>query len=67
MDTLIVEVTNDKAYKLLENMEELKLIRVLKKKADRISNLRGKIQTPMTNTEIENQLNAMRKEWRRDS
>lgn len=67
MDTLIVEVTNDKAYKLLENMEELKLIRVLKKKADGILNLRGKIQTPMTNTEIENQLNVMRKEWQRDS
>ncbi|MDT0647428.1 hypothetical protein RM545_12070 [Zunongwangia sp. F260] len=67
METLIVEVTNKKAYKLLENLEELKLIRVLKKKSDRISNLRGKIKTRMSNSQVEKQLNTMRKEWQRGS
>jgi len=67
MDTLIVEVTNSKVYKLLENLEELKLIRVLNKKSGRISNLRGNIQTRMSNSDIEKQLNEMRKEWQRDT
>ena len=31
MDTLMIELTNHKAYKLLQDMEDLNLIRVLKK------------------------------------
>lgn len=67
MDTLTVEVTNSKAYKLLESLEELKLIRVLNKKSSGISNLRESIQTPMSDEQIEKQLNDMRKEWQRNS
>lgn len=67
MDTLTVEVTDSKAYKLLESLEELKLIRVLRKKYSGISNLRGKIKTRMSDEQIDQQLNEMRNEWQRDS
>ena len=67
MDTVIIEVRNNKAYKLLDSLEELKLIRVLRKKHGGISNLRGKMQTPMSGPDIDKQLNATREEWQRDS
>ena len=62
MDTLIIELTNHKAYKLLQDMEELSLIRVLKKTSEKISSLPQKIKTPMTNAEIDDQLKALRNE-----
>jgi hypothetical protein len=65
MDTVIIQLTNQKAYKLLEDMEELDLIKVLKGSPD-ISSLRGLIKTPMSNEEIDKQLNEIRKEWERD-
>lgn len=66
METLIIELTNDKAYKLLQDMEELNLIRVLKKPA-KISLLRGKIKTKMSNEAIDQKLNTLRKEWERNT
>jgi hypothetical protein len=65
MDTVIIQLTNQKAYKLLEDMEELDLIKVLKGSPD-ISSLRGLIKTPMSNEDIDKQLNEIRKEWQRD-
>jgi hypothetical protein len=65
MDTVIIQLTNRKAYKLLQDMEELDLIRVLKEPI-KLSSLRGQIRTPMSNEEIDKQLNAIRKEWQRD-
>jgi len=65
MDTLIIQLTNQKAYKLLEDMEELNLIRVIKKPVQ-ITSLRGLIKTPMSNEEIDKQLSDMRNEWQRD-
>lgn len=65
MDTVIIQLTNQKAYKLLEDMEELNLIKVLKKPV-KLSSLRGQIKTPMSNEEIDQQLNIIRKEWQRD-
>jgi len=65
MDTVIIQLTNQKAYKLLEDMEELDLIKVLKG-SQNISSLRGLIKTPMSNEEIDQQLNEIRKEWQRD-
>ena len=35
MEILTIELINDKAYKLLQNMEELDLIRVLKNRPHR--------------------------------
>ncbi len=66
MDTLIIQLTNSKAYKLIEDMEELNLIKVIKKTAN-ISDLRGKITTPMTNDEIDKQLKEIREEWKRNT
>ena len=31
IDTYLIELTNDSAYKLLKNLEDLKIIKVLKK------------------------------------
>jgi hypothetical protein len=46
-------------------MEELNLIRVLKQPA-RLSLLRGKIKTDMTNEEIDKKLSTLRNEWERN-
>ena len=67
METLIIELTNNKAYKLLQDMEELSLIRVIKKTSEKISSLPKKIKAPMTNADIDNQLNALRNELQRDN
>ena len=66
MDTVIIQLTNQKAYKLLEDMEELNLIRVLKE-SPKISSIRGQVKTRMSNEEIDIQLSEIRKEWQRDS
>jgi hypothetical protein len=66
MDTVIIQLRNQKAYKLLEDMEELNLIRVLRE-SPKISSIRGQVKTRMNNEEIDKQLNAIRKEWQRDS
>jgi hypothetical protein len=65
MDTVIIQLTNQKGYKLLQDMEELDLIRVLKEPM-KLSSLRGQIRTPMSNEEIDKQLNAIREEWQRE-
>ena len=67
METLIIELTNSKAYKLLQDMEELSLIKVIKKTSDKISALPKKIKAPMTDIDIDNQFNALRSEWQRDT
>lgn len=65
MDKVVIELTDQKAYKLLKDMEELHLIRVLKEPM-KLSSLRGQIRTPMSGEDIDKQLNAIRKEWQRD-
>ena len=44
METLLIELTNQKAYKLLKDLEDLNIIKVLKAPVS-LSALRGKIQT----------------------
>jgi hypothetical protein len=65
MDTLLIELTNSKAYKLLQDMEELNLIRVLKQPV-KISLLRSRLKTKMTNENIDSQIKSIRNEWQRD-
>lgn len=65
MDTLIIELTNQKAYKLLKELEELHLIRVIKKDV-KISELRNQIKIQMNAETIDAQLNDLRGEWQRD-
>ncbi len=65
MDTLVIQLTNIKAYKLLQSMEELNLIRVIKKPV-KMSALRNSIKNRMSNEQIDSQLNSIRNEWQRD-
>ncbi len=65
MNTLEIELVDQKALKLLQDMEELNLIRVVRKKSG-MAALRKKIQTKMSEAEINNQLGNIRDEWTRD-
>jgi len=65
METVIVQLTNKKAYKLLKDLEELDIIKLMKRSPD-IASLRGMIKTPMSNEEIDKQLAELRDEWKRD-
>lgn len=64
METITIELTNQKAYKILQDLEELNLIKVVKKPRN-LSSLRQKIQTKMNNEDIDNQLNILRNERQR--
>lgn len=65
METYVIELTEQRAYKLLRELEELHLIRLIKSPAQ-ISSLRKKINTKMSNEDIDNQLKSIRDEWQRD-
>jgi len=65
MEKFEIEISNPKALKLLQDMEELNLIKVVKKKMD-LSSLRKQIKSPMSETEINTQINQIRNEWQRD-
>jgi len=66
MDTITIELTNQKAYKLIQDLEDLNLIRVLKQPV-KMSLLRGKIKAKMSNEDIDKKLNILRKEWERNT
>ena len=65
MKTIEIEITDDKAMKLLLDMEEMHLIKVIRHQQP-LSALRKQIKSPMTEQEIDSQLNTLRNEWRRD-
>jgi hypothetical protein len=65
METILIELTNQKAYRILKELEDLDLIRVVKQ-TTKLSSLRRQISTPMSNDDIDAQLNSIRKEWQRD-
>jgi hypothetical protein len=65
METYVIELTDHRAYKLLKELEELHLIRLVKTPAS-ISSLRKKINTKMSDKEIDDQLKTIRTEWQRD-
>lgn len=65
MNTLTIELTNQKAYKLLKDLEELNLIKVIND-STKISALRNQIKRPMNAGTIDEQLNHLRAEWQRD-
>lgn len=66
MTTLTIELTNDKALKLLKDLEDLDLIRVVKQQPVHLSGLRNKIRTKMSAEAIDQQVSELRKEWQRD-
>lgn len=65
MQTVVIELTNQKAYRLLKELEDLQLIRVVKTPV-KMSSLRKKVKTPMVETAINKQLAELRSEWHRD-
>lgn len=65
MTTLTIELTSDKALKLLQDLEDLDIIRVIKQPG-RLSQLRKQVKTRMSADAIDEQLNNLRKEWQRD-
>ncbi len=65
MTTLTIELTSDKALKLLQDLEDLDIIRVIKQPGQ-FSQLRKQVKTRMSADAIDEQLNNLRKEWQRD-
>ncbi len=68
MKTLTIDIINEKAIRLLQELESLKLIRVRKEKtntSDPISwnNLYKGLMKKQTHAEIDSQLNSLRSEW----
>jgi hypothetical protein len=59
MKTLLIELTNPKAINILNELENLGLIKIIKK-STKLSSLRGKIQTKMSNEDINRQLHILR-------
>jgi hypothetical protein len=70
MDTLLIELTNPKAMNLLQELEDLHLIRVLKKetstKTKLSSILRGSITAKEAN-ELNEVIKKSRNEWERNT
>ncbi|TAN15343.1 MAG: hypothetical protein EPN37_09685 [Chitinophagaceae bacterium] len=68
MQTVVIDIINNKAIKLLQDLELLQLIRVRKEKQSQADSVdwEGKYKGAMTKqplTEIDNQLNELRNEW----
>lgn len=67
MEKLVIELTNQKAYRLLKELEELNLIKMIKTPSTKLSSLRKKVQDKMSDSQIDEQLQKLREEWQRDS
>lgn len=72
METLLVTLKNDKARKLLEDLQDLELIdlapvAVSNKKISgaKISDLKTRVFSPMAENVINEQLDQIRNEWQR--
>ena len=66
METLIIQITNDKALQLLRNLEELHLIRVLKKNVNPVQKLSEKYAGKLsvdTAEQLQQYIAESREEW----
>lgn len=66
MKTITIDIINEKAIDLLQDLEVLKLIRLRKEKAGRKSTDWGKYKGAMSKqsiSELDQQLNELRNEW----
>ena len=66
METVLVQINNQKAYKLLENLEELKILRVLKKSVmpkQKLSEKYKGIITKEQGQDLNEHIKEMRSEW----
>lgn len=66
METYLIELTNDRAYRLLQDLEDMNIIRVLKKKVSSRQKLSekyaGKLPSGVAD-ELQNYVTQSRKEW----
>lgn len=66
METVLIQINNNKAYKLLEDLEDLQIITVLKKSTHPQQKLSekyaGKLPSDVAD-EIQNFVNESRTEW----
>jgi hypothetical protein len=65
MDTISIQLINPKAGKILEDLEELGLIKILKEGPKTTQQL-VKIKAPVNEEEIDKRLREIRKECQRD-
>jgi len=66
METVLVQINNSKAYKLLEDLEDLNIIKVLKKSISPKQKLSEKYagKLPLNIAEeLQNYVSQSRKEW----
>ena len=66
METVLVQINNSKAYKLLENLEELHVLKVLKKSKKQSLSLSDKYAgklTSKTADELQDYVNESREQW----
>jgi CTP-dependent riboflavin kinase len=70
MDTLLIQLTNQKAAKLIQDLEDLQIIKVLSKGSsqEKLSDkFRGSLNlTDQEYNDIQHQLTDMRNEWERN-
>jgi Ni,Fe-hydrogenase maturation factor len=69
METILIQITSSKTLKLLEDLEELKLLRVLKKKVQPEVELSKKYAgklSPEVGEELKKSIEKSRKEWNRN-
>jgi hypothetical protein len=66
METVLVQINNDKAYKLLQDLEDLDIIKVLNKTSQPNQSLSEKYAgklPPDVASELQNHVNQSRDEW----
>lgn len=69
METILVQINDNKAYRLLKDLEDLQLIKLLEKSIqsdktgiDRITKYKGAMsKQPLQ--QVDQELNELRKEW----
>ena len=66
METVLIQINNQKAYRLLEDLEDLQIIKVLEKSSQQEQKLSdkyaGKIPTDVAD-ELQNYVSESRNEW----
>lgn len=70
METVLIQIKNNKAYKLLEDLEDLEIITVLQKntvvKQKLSERYAGKLPDDVAN-ELQNHIKQSRNEWNREN
>ena len=66
METIVIQITNNKALKLLQELEELNLIKLLKRKADTSQTLSEKYAGKLSSStvdKLQEHIKQSRNEW----